>query len=298
MADAAAALPRVSAWARLNWTEYAAEAWCLGLFMISASGFGVLLFHPASPVVMAFPSELPRRALMGLAMGLTAILNIYSPWGRRSGAHANPATTLTFLWLGKVAPRDALGYVVAQLAGGVAGTLLAAAVLAPWIADPAVNYVVTMPGAGGAGWAFVAEVAITLVLMLVVLSLVSRPRLAPYTGLVVGFLVFSYITLESPISGMSMNPARTVASALPAMTWTAFWVYLVAPPLGMLTAAAIHRRLGRADHCAKYHHDPAYRCIFCGLEREKGKKGKREKGKRGKRERGKGKRGKGKGERM
>lgn len=248
-----------------NLVEYAAEAWALGLFMVVACSFGVLLFHPASPVVGWIPEPLPRRALMGLVMGLTAVANIYSPWGRRSGAHMNPATTLTFLRLGKVAPRDAVGYVVAQFMGGLAGVLVAWAALGPWLADPAVNFVATRPGRWGPAPAFVAEAAMAFGLMLAVLSLISRPRLAPLAGLAAGALVALYITIEDPVSGMSMNPARSFGSALPAMATGHLWIYFGAPPLGMLAAAALFRRHLAPDarHCAKYHHDPAYRCIFC-----------------------------------
>ena len=69
-----------------HWPEYLAEALGLGLFMLSACVFGTLLGHPASPAARAIPDGFPRRLLMGLAMGLTAVALIYSPWGRRSGA--------------------------------------------------------------------------------------------------------------------------------------------------------------------------------------------------------------------
>jgi len=82
--------------AKRHWPEYLIEAACLGLFMISAFGFATLLEHPASPVHQALPNSLLRRFLMGLAMGGTAICIIYSPWGKQSGAHINPSTTLTF----------------------------------------------------------------------------------------------------------------------------------------------------------------------------------------------------------
>src|SRR5262245_25288441 len=101
----------------------------LGLFMISACAFTVLLEHPASPVCAALPDAFLRRALMGLAMGTTAVAIIYSPWGKRSGAHINPATTLTFLRLGKVRAVDAVGYVAAQFSGAFAGCLVAGAAL-------------------------------------------------------------------------------------------------------------------------------------------------------------------------
>ena len=83
-----------------HWPEYLIEAAGLRLFMLMACTFGTL--HPASPVVQRLPDPLARRSLMGVAMGLTAVALIYSPWGRRSGAHFNPATTLTFWRLGKL----------------------------------------------------------------------------------------------------------------------------------------------------------------------------------------------------
>jgi aquaporin Z len=109
--------------------EYLAEAVGLGLFMMSAGAFATLINAEDSPVRAAVPSELARRALMGLAMGVTAVALIYSPWGRRSGAHINPATTLTFWRLGKVARWDAVFYVAAQFAGGVVGAIYICALL-------------------------------------------------------------------------------------------------------------------------------------------------------------------------
>src|SRR4051812_49408779 len=134
---------------KAHWPEYLMEAWGLGTFMVSAGVFGTLLFHPASPVARAVPDPLTLRALMGVLMGLTAVALIYSPWGRQSGAHLNPAVTLTFLRLGKVRPWDALFYVLAQAAGGTAGVLLVAAALGPFFREPPVAYVATAPGEAG-----------------------------------------------------------------------------------------------------------------------------------------------------
>jgi hypothetical protein len=72
---------------RRAWPEYLMEAAGLGLFMLSACGFTVLLFHPASPATRFVPDPFLRRALIGLAMGLTAVVLVYSPLGKRSGAH-------------------------------------------------------------------------------------------------------------------------------------------------------------------------------------------------------------------
>jgi aquaporin Z len=247
-----------------HWREYGAEALGLGLFMVAACALGALLGHPDSPVVRGLPDPFVRRALMGGAMGLTAILLIRSPWGQRSGAHLNPATTLTFWRLGKVEPRDAIGYAIAQVIGGLAGVGAAKAALGDLLGHPDVNYVATTPGRAGAGAAFAAEVAITFVLISVVLHVSNAPDLARHTPLFVGVLVAAYITVEAPISGMSMNPARSLASALPSGAWDALWIYFLAPPIGMLLAAEVHvwRRGVGAVHCAKLDHDNPRLCPF------------------------------------
>ncbi len=249
---------------RNHWPEYLMEAAGLGLFMVSACLVTALLFHPASPVPQLLPDPLLRRALAGIAMGLTAIGLIYSPWGQRSGAHLNPSVTLTFLRLGKVHPADAVFYVPAQFVGGMAGVLLAAAALGDALAAPAVNYAATLPGPPGAGIAFLAEFVISFGLMTVTLATSNAPRIARFTGIFAGLLVATYITLEAPLSGMSMNPARTFGSALPAGAWGAILVYFTAPPLGMLAAAEcfVRARGARAVLCAKLHHDNPHRCIF------------------------------------
>jgi aquaporin Z len=245
------------------------EALGLGLFMLSACACAALLEYPDSPVHRALPDPTLRRAVMGVAMGLTAIAIIYSPFGRRSGAHINPATTLAFWRLGRVRTPDALAYGVAQVAGGAAGTMLAAIVLGAWVRHPAVHYVVTHPGTWGTAVAFGAEVVISALLLSVVLR-ISASRFEAATGLVVGALVATYITVEAPVSGMSMNPARSLASALAAHDYDGLWIYLIAPPVGMLLAVqgfVLERGArARSTGCAKLRHDPALACIFCGRE--------------------------------
>jgi aquaporin Z len=254
---------------RRHWPEYSLEAFGLGLFMVSAVGFAVLLFHPGSPVVAAVPDPWLRGALMGTAMGLTNVVNVYAPWGRRSGAHLNPAVTLTFLRLGKIRGVDAVWYTAAQFVGGVAGTGLGVVLFRRWVSDPSVNYVATAPGMWGIRIAFLGELGISLLLMLVVLLLSNTPRLARYTGLAASLLVALYITLEAPVSGMSMNPARTLGSAAWAHHYTGLWIYFLAPPLGMLLASEVYLRArgSRSVFCAKLHHDHSYRCIFCESRR-------------------------------
>jgi len=246
-----------------HWPEYLMEVAGLGAFMVSAATMATVLEHPASPVhALLASSPMVRRALMGLAMGLTAAALVYSPWGRRSGAHLNPAVTLTFLRLGKISRRDAIWYGCAQFVGGVLGIAIASMILRQWISHPAVNYVVTAPGTLGAHVAFIAEAAISFLLMLVILSLSNAPS-ARFTGVVVACLIASFITFEAPLSGMSMNPARTLGPDVISAAWPGLWVYFVAPPLGMLGAAEFYLRVRgpRAIRCAKLHHDDGP-CIF------------------------------------
>jgi aquaporin Z len=255
-----------------HWPEYLIEAAGLGLFMVSASAFAALLEHPASWVHQAIGDATVRRLLIGVAMGLTAISIIYSPWGKRSGAHINPAVTLTFFRLGKIEPWDAVFYVFAQFAGATLGMVVAQTLLSMAVmAHPAVYYVATLPGRAGPIAAFAAEAAISCGLMLMVLVVTNKHGLNRYTGVFAGCLVALYITIEAPISGMSMNPARSFSSALAAGDWNALWIYFSAPPLGMLLAAQLYLRFKGCDAvlCCKLHHENHERCIFrCGYRAE------------------------------
>jgi aquaporin Z len=248
-----------------HWPEYLIEATGLGLFMVSACLFTALLEYPGSPIRQALTEPWVRRALIGLAMGLTAIALIYSPWGKRSGAHLNPAVTLTFWRLHKVPTRDALFYILAQCIGAVAGVMLSLVLLGTSVlADPSVNYVLTQPGPAGVLPAFAGELLISVGMMLTVLTVSNRPAINRYTGILAGALVAIYITVEAPWSGMSMNPARSLGSALPAQVWSDLWIYFLAPPLGMLLAAEVYLRLhgAAAVLCCKLHHDNDQPCPF------------------------------------
>jgi aquaporin Z len=249
-----------------HWPEYLIEGAALGLFMISAGVITTLLEYPASPVHAMLPNATLRRVLIGIAMGATAVALIHSPWGKRSGAHMNPAVTLSFLRLGRIAPGDALFYIAAQFLGATLGTLLVRAALGAAFADPAVHHVTTMPGSAGAAAAFVAELVIAFVMMATVLRVSASPRFAPLTGWCAGALVALYISVEAPLSGMGLNPARSFASALSAVDFRAYWIYLLAPPLGMLAAASLHRLLAAPTACAKLLHTSTQRCIHCGFK--------------------------------
>lgn len=248
----------------------------LGLFMVSACLSVALFEYPTSPARQLIASDFARRALVGLAMGLTAVGLIYSPWGKRSGAFMNPAMTLCFLRLGKLEPLDALGYVVAQVVGGTLGVAFCALLFPSWIGHPTVNYVVTAPGPRGDYVAWIGELCISFLMLSVVMTVNRVPRLAPRTGLFAAALVALFITFEAPLSGMSLNPARSFASAVVAHSFTSFWIYLTAPVSGMLLGVELQRRLD-AHHsrlCGKLNHSETIVCfVRCNcLDRTRSKK--------------------------
>jgi len=157
-----------------------------------------------------------------------------------------------FLRLGKVNPWDAFFYIIAQFIGGVTGVFVVGLFIGQALAYPSVHYAVTAPGAAGDWVAFVAEFVIAFFLMLVVLLVNNTPGLARWTGIFAGGLVAIYITFEAPLSGMSMNPARTFGSAAAASFWAGLWsdqsVLYIAPSFTTTTtrAASLIAALGNS----------------------------------------------------
>jgi aquaporin Z len=159
---------------------------------------------------------------------------------------------------------DMLFYAAAQFAGAVSGVGIAAYVLRDAPRSAAVRYAVTVPGIFGSAGAFAGELVISFILMTTILFASSQGALARFTPILVGGLYATFVTFESPLSGMSMNPARTFGSAFRAGYWQAFWIYLIGPTLGMLAGSEVFlwARAGVAPYCAKLHHANDKRCIF------------------------------------
>jgi aquaporin Z len=255
-----------------HWLHYAIEAWGLGTFMLVAGAVAVALGALPAPFASWLQQHpIAGRAIFGIAMGTTAASIVYSPWGARSGAHLNPSLTLTYALLGKLPKLDAVAYAVAQFAGGAVGLLIVAAVAGTALVGPPNHAIVTRPGASGTAVAFVAEATISFLLMSVVLTVSNASkRISRYTGVAAATLVALFITFEAPLSGMSMNPARTLASALQGHDFTDIWIYFTAPPLGMLLAAAafVALRGRRAVYCGRLNHTGPFPCIFrCDYDR-------------------------------
>jgi aquaporin Z len=246
-----------------HWPEYLMEAGEIASYMFLVCAIATLLLHPASPLHF-IQSGFVRRVVMGLLVGSAAVGIILTPWGKQSGGHFNPAITLTFYRLGKLSLWDALFYVGAQFVGAAGGVGMASYALQGAPGTLSVRYAVTSPGGFGNFGAFFGELAISFVLMTTILFASNRRRLARYTPYLVGALYATFITFESPLSGTSMNPARTFGSAFFARYWHAYWLYLIAPTLGMFAGAEVFvwASEGIGSYCAKLDHNNNKRCIF------------------------------------
>jgi len=241
---------------RRHWPHYVAEAAGLAFFVTCAGMLTMLVEHPASPLRQALPdSAVFRRVVIGVGMGLVLVTVIYSPWGKRSGAHINPAVTLAFWQLGKIRTPDALCYVAAQLTGALAAAQLLKYSFGDLYAHPAVNYTVTEPFAPALRaelLAFGAEFVISFLLMLAALVALHSKKLKEWTGWLLGGLLLVYIVVETPVSGMSLNPARTLGTAVAAGHYDGWWLYWAAPCLAMwlATVAFLRYHHGQPLHCA------------------------------------------------
>jgi aquaporin Z len=230
------------------------------LLFIGVTAVAFIWGH-GSPVPVVSNSAL-RRLLTGacFAAGLAAV--VYSPLGQISGGHINPAVTLAFWRLGKMPAGDAVIYVVMQFLGAFAGAAAAGAAWGPLTAG--VRYAATVPG-DGYTWAvaLAAETAVTFLLVFLIVVCVNRPALASRTGLLAATLVAALVMIEAPVTGASLNPARTLAPALLARTYTALWIYFVGPIAGALLAvAAFTGQWGEQTVCAKVFHTERYPCLF------------------------------------
>lgn len=186
------------------------------------------------------------------------VLIAVSPLGRLSGANTNPAVTLGFWVLGRVSHHDLAGYVAAQLAGGAAGAALGRLVL-PKGAAESIDGAVTHPVVG-APEAIAVELAMTAALLVLIFAFVSDERLARRTPLAIMPLLAALIWLGSPLTGASLNPARSVGPALVFGDVRDLWIYIVAPAGAGLLVGALWRVAPMEPRTAKVFHDPRYPC--------------------------------------
>lgn len=242
------------------WSLYLSEFAGTALLVTVGLSAVILNFGAGSPMLGLIPNPGLRRAITGFLFGSTGALIAVSPVGRTSGAHINPAVTVAFWVRGTLRWEHAVGYVTAQLAGGIMGALP----LLLWGGmGRSIAFGATTPGSGyGVGVAFLGELATTLGLVIGLFVFLGHRRLRPFTPLLFPVLYAFMVWLEAPVSGTSTNPARSLGPSVISGEWHGWWIFWLAPLLAALLVATANRftifRFFKIEVAKLYHfeHDP------------------------------------------
>lgn len=200
----------------------------------------IAMFGTSSPTITIIPDPGIRRLITGFLFGTTGALIAVSGIGKISGAHINPAVTLSFWILGKIDAIHAVGYMIAQGAGAVLGAMP----LLLWgDIGRSVSFGATVPGAAYGVWtALAGEIVTTFALIVGLFLFIGNRRLSSLTPLLFPFLYAIMVYLEAPISGTSTNPARSLGPAVVSGNWHGWWIYLAGPIVGTWIATIMQRR--------------------------------------------------------
>lgn len=236
----------------LPWRQFAAEF--VGTAVLVGGGLSMVIFMngQGSPVVRLLPDEGTRRLITGFLFGTIGALIAISRVGRESGAHINPVVTMGFWLMRKLETRVALGYVLAQLAGGVAGSLP----LPLWgEMGRSVTLGATLVGPGYTQQAALAGEVVTTFIMVTLLTLfIAFRSIRPFTPAIFPPLYSIMVYLEAPLSGTSTNPARSLGPALVSGNWEGWWIYWAGPVLGAFVAMAACSLLAKRITVAKLYY--------------------------------------------
>ncbi len=214
------------------------EALAIAGFVLLAAFTTIFLEHPASPVAHTQLAVHPvlRSVILGVLMGIY-IFAISSTIGKLSGAHANPILTYAFYRIKKISSKDVWAYFGAQFLGAIIAVLLLKLTVGQLFKYSLIDYSITKPKPWHSlGACFIAEFIISFLFVATTLFVLTSKKLEKYNGVIAGLLIALFLIFELPYSGMSMNPARSFASAFVAGKWKELWVYFVAPIFGMLLA--------------------------------------------------------------
>lgn len=202
-----------------------------------AEGLGtfiLVVIGPGAAMVNAHTGGVIGHAGVALAFGFVVLAMIFA-LGHISGAHINPAVTVAFWSARRFPGRDVAPYVLAQCAGAVLASLFLRAIL-----GPVGQLGATVPAIPAAG-AFALEWVLSFVLMFVIMAVATDERVAEgFAGIAVGLTVGFGAMMGGPLTGASMNPARSLGPAVAGGIWTAHWIYWVAPVTAMVMAVRIY----------------------------------------------------------
>lgn len=234
------------------WQVFLSELIGTALLVLVGLSLVIFMFGEGTPMARLVPSEGIRRLITGFLFGTTGALIALSPVGMRSGAHINPAVTLAFRLFGKLDLKTTLGYIAAQLIGAVLGCLP----LLLWGSmGESVAYGATLPGSGTTHMTvFLGETITTFAMVTLLCVFLGFRTIRPYTPAIFPPLYSIMVWAESPISGTSTNPARSLGPAVISGQWQDWWIYWVGPIAGMLLAVLACSFLAKRIEVAKLYH--------------------------------------------
>ncbi|MGI9189447.1 MAG: MIP/aquaporin family protein [Longimicrobiaceae bacterium] len=203
--------------------------------------FFLVLIGPGAVMVDAASGGAIGHAGVALAFAFVVLAMIYAI-GHISGAHINPAVTVGFWSAGHFPRRDVPGYVFAQSAGGIGAAVVLRAILGSVANGGATVPSVRLPAA------FALEWLLSFALMFVIMAVATDQRVVGgFAGIAVGLTVGFGAMMGGPLTGASMNPARSLGPALAAGVWQSHWLYWLAPLTAAVAAAWTYEWLRVAD---------------------------------------------------
>ena len=231
-----------------HWPYYLAEAAGLAIFVVFSCLTAVFFNHPTAPGRQWLgENEWLRRVATAVVMASVVAGISLSTWGQRSGTHINPAVTVAFWQLGSIRGVDAFWYIVAQFAGAILAGELMVNLLREWYPHPDVHFNITKPGLPGWAVALLAEFVISGIMAGVLLVALHSKRLKKAAPWLLAGLIAVYIVFETPLSGMSLNPARSLGTAVAAGQYPALWIYFVGPVAATWLATVLFKRFCKGE---------------------------------------------------
>ncbi len=232
----------------------------IGTALLVLVGLSMVIFinGKGSPIIKLIPDAGIRRAVSGFLFGTTGCLITISPVGKISGAHINPVVSIAF-WLRKnMQFKNMLGFITAQMAGAALGCLP----LLLWKNQgQSMDYGATIPGSLNA--AFIGEIWTTFVLIAVIIFFTTHDKIKNFTPFMMPIIYCVMVFVEAPVSGTSTNPARSFGPDVISNVWTGYWLYWIAPVIGMLIAVLVFSigwlkylksNVAKLYHFEKYRH--------------------------------------------
>ena len=236
----------------LPWQLFLSEMIGTALLLLGGLSVVIIMFGTGSPLATLLPNQEARMAVTGFLFGSVGASIALSKVGDVSGAHINPAVSVGFMLMGKLRPRATLGYIIAQLCGALLGS---APLLAWGDMGRSVNFGATVPGpAYSTLTVLLGEIVTTFGLVASLCAFLGVRELRRFTPMMLPILYSIMVALESPISGTSTNPARSLGPAVISGQFAGWWIYWVGPFIGMVAAVIACSFLASRIEVAKVYH--------------------------------------------